>query len=264
MNDQGMPYINPVLTNERQDNRKLLLFKRDLSIDNINPHAQEAMQDILIKSNSNKYYNSNRIPVPRVTDIISKSMSNEGIIRWANSLGFKHLSYDKVLNEAADYGTQTHKCIELFLNYREVNNPTLAYQNFLSWFRKIEENGFIRPIGTEISMVSEYFGGTADCIMNINGKMVLIDFKTSNHIRIQYFLQLAAYLNLLSHQLGFDIDGVMILQLAKDKEGFNEYFLDFSNESNLRFMIACNNIFLGMVMQYYHLNYLDMWFDNLI
>ncbi len=258
MNDQGMSYTNPII--ERQDSRKLLHFKQDIHID---AFIQEAMKEKLIKTNSNEYYNPNQIPVPRVTDIISKSMSNEGIVRWANYLGFNHLSYEETLYEAANYGTNTHKCIELFLNNKEINmDTTIAYESFLLWYGKIKENNFITPVGSEIRMISEYFGGTADCIMNINGKMVLIDFKTSNQVRVQYFLQLAAYLNLLSHWFDFDIDGVMILQLAKDRTGFNECFLDLEDKSNLKFMITCHNTFLGMLVNYYNLNYMEMWFKD--
>ena len=51
--------------------------------------------------------------------------------------------------------------------------------------------------------------------MRINGKIYLIDFKTSNHVTYKYYLQLAAYSKVLREKENINIDGVIILQLNK-------------------------------------------------
>ena len=57
----------------------------------------------------------------------------------------------------------------------------------------VNENMPFRVIETEKQLVCPYFGGTLDCLAEIDGRIYIIDFKTSNHITYKYFLQLAAY-----------------------------------------------------------------------
>ena len=46
-------------------------------------------------------YNYNNIPVPRVTEILSKTIHEDYIVKWANYLGFKHLNYQDELDKYA-------------------------------------------------------------------------------------------------------------------------------------------------------------------
>ena len=80
-------------------------------------------------------------------------------------------------------------------------------------------------------MVCEWFGGTYDLLLKINGCLFLVDFKTSNHVTYKYYMQLAAYSYMLKQQ-GIYISGVIILQLAKTSPRYNEFVLDFSNQSD--------------------------------
>ncbi len=50
-----------------------------------------------------------------------------------------------------------------------------------------------------MNVISELMGyaGTLDRIINLNGKRILVDIKTSNAIYDSYWLQLAAYRRLL-------------------------------------------------------------------
>ena len=56
-------------------------------------------------------YNYNNIPVPRVTEILSKTIHEDYIVKWANYLGFKHLNYQDELDKYANIGTITHERI---------------------------------------------------------------------------------------------------------------------------------------------------------
>ena len=67
-------------------------------------------------------YQHNGFVVPRVTAIINKCISNEGLLRWANNLGYKHLSYSKERDKAASIGTQCHNNIDAFLSGEYTDN----------------------------------------------------------------------------------------------------------------------------------------------
>ena len=66
----------------------------------------------------------------------------------------------------------------------------------------------------EVNIVSKKLGyaGTLDRVINLNGQVLLIDIKTSNNIYPSYWLQLAAYHELLK-TMKVQVDGVGILWL---------------------------------------------------
>lgn len=173
-------------------------------------------------------YEYQGIRVPRVTSVISAMINNESLIKWANNLGFKHINCRDVLNEASDLGTRTHQRIEQILNGSDYNynGEITTVQSFINWFRIIQENTNYRVIFTEKTIVTPLFGGTLDCLMEINGAKYLIDYKTSNYVAYRYFLQLAAYRKMLREVEKIDVDGVIILHLDKDVPCFEEYVMN--------------------------------------
>ena len=48
--------------------------------------------------------------LPSVTTIIH-SLGNEEIIKWANSLGFRHIKYEQELDKYAQNGTLIHELL---------------------------------------------------------------------------------------------------------------------------------------------------------
>lgn len=219
----------------------------------------------------NTPYQFNGINVPRVTSIIEKCINNDYIARWANSLGFKHKSYNKVIKEACDIGTHTHECIDEYLTddgffVREGDIPIesyYAYQSFLTWFSTINGNANVKVLFHEKQIICKYFGGTLDGLYEVNGKIYLVDYKTSNHIGFKYTLQLAAYRYMLREVLGIEIDGCIILQLSKTSIAYNEYVLNFDKPEELQFINDCENAFLSLVYAYYNIMKIENDFKNL-
>jgi predicted RecB family nuclease len=184
---------------------------------------------------------------------------------WANSLGIRGLRYKATIDKAANYGTQTHEAIERF--FKEGDRTTIglaAFNAFLKWYDIITANGNIVDVMMyEKTLTCEYFGGTLDCLMKINGKYYLIDFKTSNHITEKYFMQLAAYAYMLKRIYNITCDGFIILQLNKEVDEFIEYFLDMSNETHHQFMAACEECFFSLVYAYYNTRHVEELYKEL-
>ena len=76
-----------------------------------------------------KKYFYNGQPVPRVTEIISEMLHEEYLMKWANSLGYKHKNYNKERESAANIGTETHKIIERFLKGEKIIRNLLGKGN---------------------------------------------------------------------------------------------------------------------------------------
>lgn len=200
-----------------------------------------------------KKYFYNGIPVPRVTDIISKTISEDYLLYWANSLGFKHQSYKKTIDEAARIGTEAHDLINKFILGENFNSNNIPYLSFRKWWTDINSNSNIKIIGTEQSISCQYFGGTYDLLIEVDGKIYLVDFKTSNHISYKYFIQLSAYKYMLEQQ-GYTIDGCIILQLDKKEILYNEYILVcWNNIEHKNFINECQNTFFSLLYSYYNI-----------
>ena len=211
------------------------------------------------------YRNASGNFVPRVTEIISTMIHSDALMYWANSLGFKGLGYRATLNAAAKIGSAAHKAIENFLNEKIKTNNNIPFLGFLMWYNILtEDRGFdVNVIYTEHPIVCNWFGGTIDCLLSINGKMYLVDFKTSNHVTYKYFLQLAAYKFMLRSVEGINIDGVIVLQLNKEEPGFNEYILDFRIADHLSFIDHCERTFISLLYGFVNIKYSEMLFNNI-
>ena len=215
-------------------------------------------------------YIFNNHKVPRVTKIIQTCIHNDGLMYWSNSLGFKHQSYRKTLDTAANIGTQCHSCIDHFIDDNKYKAPIdtviearFAYDSFLKWFNDIQLYANIEILYHEKSLVSKYFGGTLDGLYRINNEIFIIDYKTSNHITYNYCLQIAAYLLMLEWLENISADGCIILQLSKSSIAYNEFSLNFNNRIDREYIEECKRAFLSMVLYYYHLNLVSSGFDRL-
>lgn len=160
------------------------------------------------------YYNDAGIEVPSATTIL-KILNKPTIAQWANYLGFKHLKYTDVLDDAASFGTMVHEMISCHIKgYVYIAAGCVcskyelsrAFSVFLNWY----ENNDIETIFSEKQFTSDRYGGTVDFYGKVNGKYTIIDFKTSKKIRMSMFIQLALYTILLENH-GYKVDQVGIL-----------------------------------------------------
>ena len=202
--------------------------------------------------------------VPRVSTILSTMIHEEFLDKWIYTLAFyKRKNYISEREKAAFIGTKAHECIENFLmnnlDFSEINKLSIYYQNkiynclesFIKWYSDIAPYNNIKIIDLEKELVCPYYGGTCDLLIEINGRLFLGDFKTSNNIGYKYFLQLSAYKYILENS-GYKIDGCIILQVDKSTIAYEEYVLDFNNIDHKSFIDLCTNCFLSLVYSYYN------------
>lgn len=179
------------------------------------------------------YYKTDGTELPSVTTIM-KILNKPAIANWANSLGFRRISYKKELDRTAIVGAIVHNIVEKkirtdkkflykpvdeydinqldYNSYIQANNAILSFD---MWYSKNGKN--LDVISTERSMVSEKygFGGTVDMLAFFEGKLYIIDFKTSSRVHATMFLQLSAYIQ-LAEENGYNVERVAILRLCKN------------------------------------------------
>lgn len=223
--------------------------------------------NLLYSNNTNlelkdqKYF-YNGAPVPRVTEIISKMISEEYLLYWANGLGFKHQSYKKTIDKAASIGSNSHELINKFLLGETFVSNDIPYLSFRKWWLDINASNKVKIIGTEQQITCRYFGGTYDLLVEINGLLYLVDFKTSNHVSYKYYLQLAAYKYMLELK-GYIISGCIILQLNKQRIEYTEYILIFSNPMHLKYINDSLNTFFSLVYSYYNIYNCERMYNDI-
>ena len=175
------------------------------------------------------YKTGDSIRVPSVTTILGV-LSKPALIPWANRLGLQGIDSSKYVDRLATIGTLAHYWIECYLNNEEPNldqyspeEKDLASNSvlkFLEWYDGINP----KVIATELRLVSEAhrFGGTVDCICEIEGRGIgLLDIKTSKAIYQEHLYQLAAYWKLALEQ-GYNVKWVSVIQVGRNpEEGFS-------------------------------------------
>lgn len=219
--------------------------------------------DFEIYDKSDKYYNLEGKSVPRVTEILSSMIHSDRLMIWANNLGLRGLRYMQELNRAANFGTMAHFCIEKYLREKIKSENNIPFLGYLLWESVLNEKGlFINPVLIEEKLSCHWFGGTTDAVLDINGRLFLVDFKTSNHVTFKYFLQLAAYIYMLRLRR-YNIEGVIVLQLDKKNPGFNEYLLDFKIPEHYQFMEYCSQAFFSLVFAYYNIKRVENEYNKI-
>jgi hypothetical protein len=154
-----------------------------------------------------------------------KSVSASVLRKW---LPEAKGAYKRKSTAAADHGTEAHDCIEKYVDqvistgFRSVHLPvsveaTEAVLAFQDW----EQEHNPQWLASELvvgSLVHE-FGGKLDALAVLDGKLTLVDFKTSNHISDSYYLQTAGYALALK-EMGAEVEDRLILRIDKTGKGF--------------------------------------------
>lgn len=219
-----------------------------------------SIDDSLIESD----YEFQGRKVPRVTKILSKMIEEEAIKMWANKLGFQRKSYKETLKYYANIGSLVHKAIDNFLDGKEVSleTPDAPFNSFLKWYGFMN-NGFkLEVIGHEETIIGPYCGGTYDLLMKVNDKIFLFDFKTSSTVTYKYFLQLAAYTQLLRDIKNIHVDGVSIIQLSRTHIEYRDYILNLAFPEHKQYLDIAERTFSSLLYSYYHILYLEKGFNS--
>ena len=152
---------------------------------------------------------------------------NAGITRWRESVGEQVAN--TIMRNAANRGTAVHTLTENYLNNEELSQqgvlPTALFTILKTELDKI--NNIVMQEG---ALYSDKWGvaGRVDCIAEYNGKLSVIDFKTSTKEKKEewvenYFIQTSAYCEMYEELYGKAIDQIVILIVTE--EGTTQTFV---------------------------------------
>lgn len=159
--------------------------------------------------------------VPSVTTILEAYPKGAAFYEWLKKNGEDS---DAIRDEAGRRGSAVHDFTERYDNGEEVSlldidgNIQCKLGEWAMFERYVEFRSRFpfEIIHNEARIASPKLGfaGTIDRVINLNGQNVLIDIKTSAYVWPSYWLQLAAYEQLITESYGYNpIERVAILHL---------------------------------------------------
>jgi hypothetical protein len=194
------------------------------------------------------YKNAAGEKIPGTTTVIGRFKESGGLLQWAfkqGQSGAAHLYEER--DAAALAGNIAHDMIECDILGRPAPTFTAAPElltkagNAFAQFKEWQEQTRIEIVATERSYVSEVhqFGGTIDAIgRDMKGRIVLLDWKTSNGVYQDYLIQLAAYALLLEEcQPEWKPEAFHLLRVAKESADFAHHFFGELEDAKRAFVM---------------------------
>ena len=175
-----------------------------------------------------RFYNRDGKYYPSVTSVLNYFPKNKFFHSWLKDVGH---NADIIAQKAAGECTKVHNAIERFINGEEIqwiDEYGKAQYNLDVWKMILKFADFWNTHKPEL-IAAEYhvfsdnheYAGTADLICKINGKLWLLDIKTSNSLHTSFSLQLAAYAMAWSetHNTPIEETGVLWLKASTRTAG---------------------------------------------
>lgn len=212
-----------------------------------------------------------------VTSVINKVVSKDHLISWAanmaaesfynalkdsngvligeeleNALQTAKKAHTARKDKGADTGSLVHAWIDSYIGQNEqlpAPEAKKSVEAFLHWEKETKP----KYIKTEQPVYSEKFDycGTFDCLANIDNKLTMIDFKTSNPRMIykggkpsgqtsfypEHMIQCAAYDQAYGEETGHNAEQYMIVYITKTGK-LHTYTLDNTEEARTAWACA--------------------------
>lgn len=163
---------------------------------------------------------------PSVTEVIY-SQPKPWLQKWYDKYGIDRCERKTALSNLI--GTEFHRCAEIITqgNVPEPRCPRVVKMlpSFMQWFNNVQ----LAPFATEMKVYSHKHGyqGTLDLVGEVDGKLYIVDYKSSAGIKEDMGLQLAAYARAYGEMTGVLPKLGKIVLVKKDKPDFQLVTKDF-------------------------------------
>ena len=160
---------------------------------------------------------------PSITTVLSVR-NKKGLFEWRKRVGDDVANY--VARKAANRGTSVHHMCEDYLNndfdeekHKKKFLPYVLFNQLRESVLQKIDNIYAQECG----LYSDKYkvAGRVDCIAEYDGKLSIIDFKTSSKERSDawnesYYIQASAYAEMFEERTGIEINQVAILVVTED------------------------------------------------
>jgi genome maintenance exonuclease 1 len=158
---------------------------------------------------------------PSITTVLSAYNIKE-IMAWRKRVGDEEAN--KISRQASSRGTRIHTLCEQYLDNKELTFKTPLDTETFNRFKPVLHR--INNIyAQEIRMYSDHLriAGTVDCVAEFDGKLSIIDFKTSKRLKNEedienYFMQVSGYAVMFEERFGIPVNRVVVAIAVDDQD----------------------------------------------
>jgi genome maintenance exonuclease 1 len=159
--------------------------------------------------------------LPSVTTVLG-AQKKQAIMQWRKRVGEEEAN--RVSKKATSRGTNVHTLCERYLNNDSLGDimPD-AKEMFVSLKPLLNRINNIHYQEAALWSTKLEMAGRVDCIGEFDGKLSVIDFKTSKRIKSitsieDYFWQTSAYALMYEELIGTPIDNLVIIMAVEDEQ----------------------------------------------
>lgn len=164
--------------------------------------------------NGKRHYYTDEGSFPSITTILGH-LEKDWLKEWVKRVG--EIEAARISKRAADNGTKIHLYAEKYLKNEIIEiSSIIDVKNFKSMKAQLDLINNIRLQESSMYSLPLKIAGTVDCIADYDGKLSVIDFKTSRSDKMKeqiddYFIQCAAYAHMYKYLYKENINNLVVL-----------------------------------------------------
>lgn len=184
------------------------------------------------------YQTPNGVWYPSITTVLSY-MNKDSLMAWRKRVGEEEAN--RISSAAMERGTRLHSICENYIkNDLDLKSISPFDMPMFKSIKPILDSNIDKIHAQEAALYSEYLSvaGRVDLVANYDGKLSIIDFKTSRKVKkkeyiTNYFMQAAAYAVMFEERTGLPIGRIVIIMAVEDEppivfvEKRDNYIFDF-------------------------------------
>lgn len=157
---------------------------------------------------------------PSVTSVTGL-LKKQAIMEWRKRVGEEQAN--AISNKAARRGTRVHSLCESYLNNEHVEPDIFDAEMWTAVKPELNRINNIHALETPLYSDHLEVAGTVDCIAEYDGKLSVIDFKTSRRQKSSndihdYFMQCSAYAVAFEERTKIPVNRLVIIMAVEDSE----------------------------------------------
>lgn len=160
-----------------------------------------------------KYSTATGNKYPSVTTVTGLA-TMDAIMAWRKRVGEKEAN--RISSTASSRGTTIHSLCEDYIKGEDISPSVFDQEMFNQIKPHLDRIDNVHCLETQLYSDHLEVAGTVDCIAEYDGKLTVIDFKTSAKPKTadrigHYFMQTAAYAVMFEERTGIPVNRLMII-----------------------------------------------------
>ena len=179
--------------------------------------------------NSRKYETPNGEKYPSITHVLGETSDKSALFAWKKRVGEEKAA--AISLAATTRGTAMHQLCEDYLSNEPLSDDNVAGNfMFLGIRPALDRIDNVRLLEASLYSDALKVAGTVDCIAEIDGKLSVIDFKTSRKPKNEdwiedYFMQ-AAFYAVAYHERYNELPKQLVIMISIQDGSYQEFIIE--------------------------------------